>query len=53
MIQVADTQNYTGAYVIIDCLQVLVNNLLVWQSKSKLRPAACQCSETKISRCFS
>ena len=35
---IADIQNSTGAYIIIACLQVLVNNLLVWQSscKSKL-----------------
>ena len=25
-------QNYTGAYIIMDGLQALVNNLLVWQS---------------------
>ena len=46
---------YTGAYIIMASLQVLVNNLLVWQSScaSKQRPfknseyicpAACRCS---------
>ena len=37
---VAATQIYTGAYIIMASLQVLVNNLLVWQSScaSKLRP---------------
>ena len=37
---IAATQNYTGAYIIMASLQVLVNNLLVWQSScaSKLRP---------------
>ena len=50
---VAATQNYIGVYIIMDCLQALVNNLLVWQSscKSKLcplnskfiSPAACRC----------
>ena len=32
--------NYTGVYIIMDCLQGLANNLLVWQSncKSKLHP---------------
>ena len=36
----AGTQNYTGGYIIMASLQVLVNNLLVWQSScaSKLRP---------------
>ena len=36
---IAATQNYTGAYIIMASLQVLVNNLLVWQSScaSKLR----------------
>ena len=37
---IATTQNYTGVYIIMACLQAFVNNLLVWQSscKSKLRP---------------
>ena len=37
---IAATQNYTGAYIIMASLQVLVNNLLVWQSScaSKLHP---------------
>ena len=30
-----DSQNYTGTYVIMDCLQALVNNLLVWQAALK------------------
>ena len=48
MIQVlihAAAQNYTGTYIIMDCLQALVNNLLAWQSsyKSKLRPLNSKC----------
>ena len=37
---IAGTQNYAGAYITMASLQVLVNNLLVWQSScaSKLRP---------------
>ena len=37
---ITGTQNYTGAYIIMASLQVLGNNLLVWQSSCarKLHP---------------
>ena len=40
MIATVYIENYTGAYIIMDCLQVLLNSLLVWQRncKSKLHP---------------
>ena len=37
---IAAIQNYTGTYILMDCLQALVNNLtcVAKQLKSKLRP---------------
>ena len=34
LIHTAAIQNYTGAYIIMDCLQAHVINLLVWQRES-------------------
>ena len=46
---IAGTQNSTGAYIIMACLQALVNNLLVWQSScvSNLCPAT-HCKELLV-----